>query len=90
MAHYFPWRNWFERARLPRLLAYAAGLLAILLPATVAAMLAASTVAQALGLLWLAAGSAAVGTLVPWWHDWQKRNEYRHADQLERDSLYGE
>lgn len=41
VAHYIPWRHWFRRGRLPRPLAYAVGLLSVLLPATVAAWLAA-------------------------------------------------
>ena len=69
LAHYFPWRFWFKRGRLPRLLAYCIGLLSILVPATIAAWLAAENVPQVLGLLWLSALSAGVGTLVPWYWD---------------------
>lgn len=91
LAHYLPWRHWFRRGRLPRLLAYSVGLLSILLPATVAAMLAAATVDQAMGLLWLAAGSAAAGTLIPWWLDWQRRAEYAAQDATDRTwANYGE
>jgi hypothetical protein len=93
-AHYFPWRFWFKRGRLPRLWAYVCGLLAILLPATVAALLAALSVYDALALVWLATVSAGLGTALPWWHDSQKRAEYQRADdlagQLERDEFYGE
>lgn len=93
-AHYFPWRFWFKRGRLPRLWAYVFGLLAILLPATVAALLAAQSAADALSLVWLATISAGLGTALPWWHDHQKRTEYQRADemadQLEHDEFYGE
>ena len=64
-AHYFPWRHVFKDGKLPRLYAYGAGLLAVLLPATIAALAAAQTVADAVALLWLAALSAGLGTLVP-------------------------
>ena len=50
---------------MPRLLAYGVGTLTILLPATIAALAAAQTVADAVALLWLAALSAGLGTLVP-------------------------
>ena len=83
-AHYIPWRYWFKSGRLPRLWAYAAGSLAILLPTTVAALVAAITALDVLALLWLAAGSAALGTLIPWGSDAHKRAEYRHADDAER------
>lgn len=86
--HYLPWRIWFRRGRLPRLAAYVFGLLAILLPATVAALLAALTVPDALALFWLAALSAGAGTAIPWWHDNAKRAEYRRADEM--DIEYGE
>jgi hypothetical protein len=93
-AHYFPWRFWFKRGRLPRPWAYVFGLLAILLPATVAALLAAQSAADALSLVWLATISAGLGTALPWWHDHQKRAEYQRADemadQLEHDEFYGE
>jgi len=88
-AHYFPWRHWFKRGRLPRLWAYVVGLLSILVPATLAALFAASSAGETIGLLWLAAGSAGIGTLIPWWHDWTKRAEYNAADAAERE-LYGE
>ena len=80
VAHYIPWRHWFRRGRLPRPLAYAVGLLSVLLPATVAAWLAAVDVADVLALLWLSAGSAGAGTLLPWWYDWQQRVQYSHQD----------
>lgn len=92
-AHYFPWRWWFKRGRLPRLAAYTFGLLAIILPATVAALLAAQSVTDVLALVWLATFSAGAGTAVPWWHDAQKRAEFQRADdaaQLEHDEFYGE
>ena len=89
-AHYFPWRHFFKDGKLPRLYAYGAGLLSVLLPATIAALAAAVTVADAVALLWLAAGSAGLGTLIPWWYDWTKRAEYTAADEAERESLYGE
>ena len=47
-AHYFPWRHFFKDGKLPRLYAYASGLLSVLLPATIAALAAAVTVADAL------------------------------------------
>jgi hypothetical protein len=87
-AHYFPWRFWFKSGRLPRLLAYVLGLCSILLPATIAAWFAATTVAETLGLLWLAAASAGVGTLLAWWYDWHNRVELQHKDELDR--IYGE
>ena len=89
-AHYFPWRHFFKDGKLPRLYAYGAGLLSVLLPATIAALAAAVTVADAVALLWLAAISAGLGTLIPWWYDWTKRAEYTAADEAERESLYGE
>ena len=46
-AHYFPWRHFFKDGKLPRLYAYGAGLLSVLLPATIAALAAAVTVADA-------------------------------------------
>jgi len=88
--HYLPWRHWFRRGRLPRLLAYSTGLLSILLPATVAAWLAAHTVTDVLALLWLAAFSAAMGTLLPWWFDWQRLNEYAAQDAEDQAATYGE
>lgn len=87
-AHYFPWRYFFRRGRLPRLAAYALGVLAILGPATVAMLLAAQTVEQAAGLLWLSVASAAIGTAVPWWHDEHKRNELAAQDAM--DSEYAD
>jgi len=89
-AHYFPWRHFFKDGKLPRLYAYASGLLSVLLPATIAALAAAVTVADAVALLWLAAISAGLGTLIPWWYDWTKRTQYSAADEAERESLYGE
>ncbi len=89
-AHYVPWRHWFKSGRLPRLLAYGVGLLSVLLPVTLAAWLAAVTVGDALGLLWLAACSAGTGTAIPWFVDWQRRIELAHQDEAERESLYGE
>lgn len=82
--HYIPWRFWFRRGRLPRLWAYGVGLMAVLLPATVAAWLAALTVADVLGLLWLAAASAGAGTAVPWWYDWHNRTELQRQDEADR------
>lgn len=101
LAHYFPWRFWFKEGRVPRLLAYTIGLLCILIPATIAAYFAAQDVAQVLGLLWLAAGSAGVGTFITWGWDWhnkteqQIRREADRAEQLHRNEasgqeLYGE
>jgi len=37
-------------------------------------------VADVLALLWLSAGSAGAGTLLPWWYDWQQRVQYSHQD----------
>ncbi len=89
-SHYFPWRYFFKRGRLPRLLAYAIGLLAILLPTTVAMLYAAGTVAVAVWLLWLAAISAGLGTACCWWYDWHNRTELARQDIADRESLYGE
>ncbi len=89
-AHYIPWRHWFRRGRLPRPMAYALGVLAFALPATLAAWLAATTVIQALGLQWLAIGSAAVGTLIPWWVDDARRTRYEAQDATDQALTYGE
>ena len=89
LAHYFPWRFWFKRGRLPRLLAYVLGLLSIILPVSVA-LLFVATALDALILLWLAAASAGLGTLIPWWWDWHNRTELQRQDAAERDALYGE
>lgn len=83
-AHYFPWRRWYRRGRLPRVAAYVFGVLAILLPATVAAQLTAHSADDALALLWLAALSAAAGTLIPWCIDAAARREYAAGDELDR------
>lgn len=88
-SHYFPWRYFFRRGRLPRLLAYAIGLLSILLPATIAMLFAASVVAAA-WLLWLAAASAGLGTLACWWYDWHNRSELQRQDEADRESMYAE
>lgn len=88
-AHYFPWRFWFRRGRLPRLLAYSLGLCAILLPATVAAWFAAGSITDALILLWLAAGSAGSGTLLPWWYDWHNRTELQRQREADTAELFG-
>lgn len=88
-SHYFPWRFWFRRGRLPRPLAYTVGLLAVLLPVTVAAALAAATVADVLALLWLAAGSAGVSTGACWWYDWHNRTELQRRREADKE-LYGE
>ena len=93
VAHYIPWRHWFRRGRLPRPWAYAVGLLSVLLPATVAAWLAALSVPDVLALLWLAAGSAGVGTLAPWWLDGEKRARYAAqdaADAAAAGSVWGD
>ena len=89
-AHYFPWRHFFKSGRLPRLYAYASGLLSVLLPATIAALAAAQTVADAVALLWLAALSAGLGTLVPWWYDWTKRNELQRQREADAAELFGD
>ena len=84
-AHYFPWRFWFRRGRLPRPLAYTVGLLAILLPATVAMLFAVRSVQDAVALLWLAAGSAGVGTLCAWWYDWHNRTELQRQREADKE-----
>ena len=92
-SHYFPWRYWFKSGRLPRLLAYGFGVLAILLPATLAMLTAAQTVAEAAVLLWLAAASAGAGTAACWWYDWHNRSELQRQDEADREAaagLYGE
>lgn len=90
LAHYVPWRHWFPDGMLPRLWAYAVGLLAVLLPATIAAWLAALTVPDVLGLLWLAAGSAGAGTLIPWQVDADKRRELQRAREADAAEVYGD
>ena len=89
-AHYFPWRHFFKSGRLPRLYAYASGLLSVLLPATIAALAAAVTVADAIALLWLAAISAGLGTLIPWWYDWTKRAELQRQREADAAELFGD
>ncbi len=92
-SHYFPWRYFFKSGRLPRLLAYSIGLLSILIPATVAMLYAAGTVEAGAWLLWLAAGSAGMGTGACWWYDWHNRSELRRQDEADREAaagLYGE
>ena len=89
-AHYFPWRHFFKDGKLPRLYAYASGLLSVLLPATIAALAAAVTVADAIALLWLAAISAGLGTLVPWWYDWTKRNELQRQREADAAELFSD
>ena len=89
-AHYFPWRHFFKSGRLPRLYAYASGLLSVLLPATIAALAAAVTVADAIALLWLAAISAGLGTLIPWWYDWTKRNELQRQREADAAELFSD
>ena len=89
-AHYFPWRHFFKDGRLPRLYAYASGLLSVLLPATIAALAAAVTVADAIALLWLAAISAGLGTLIPWWYDWTKRNELQRQREADAAELFSD
>ena len=89
-AHYFPWRHFFKDGKLPRLYAYASGLLAVILPATIAALAAAQTVADAVALLWLAALSAGLGTLVPWWYDWTKRNELQRQREADAAELFSD
>ena len=89
-SHYFPWRFWFRRGRLPRLLAYGVGTLTILLPATIAALAAAVTVADAIALLWLAAISAGLGTLIPWWYDWTKRAELQRQREADAAELFSD
>ena len=88
-SHYFPWRFWFRRGRLPRLLAYGIGLLSILIPSTVAMLFAAQTVGDAAGLLWLAALSAGVGTACCWWYDWHNRTELQRQRDADRE-MFGE
>ena len=90
VAHYIPWRHWFRGGRLPRLWAYAVGLLAVLLPATIAAWLAAQTPADVLGLLWLAACSAGAGTLVPWRLDTEKRTELQRQREADAAELFSD
>ena len=68
-------------------MAYAVGLLAVLLPATTAAWLAATAVGDALLLFWLAAMSAGLGTLVPWWVDGERRARYRAEDAADSERL---
>ena len=89
-SHYFPWRFWFRRGRLPRLLAYGVGTLTILLPATIAALAAASTAAEAVMLLWLAAASAGVGTACCWWYDWHNRTELQRQREADAAELFGD
>ena len=89
-AHYFPWRHFFKDGKLPRLYAYASGLLSVLLPATIAALAAAVTVADAIALLWLAAISAGLGTLIPWWYDWTKRAELQRQREADAAELFGD
>ena len=89
-AHYFPWRHFFKSGRLPRLYAYASGLLSVLLPATIAALAAAVTVADAIALLWLAAISAGLGTLIPWWYDWTKRAELQRQRDADAAELFSD
>ena len=89
-AHYFPWRHFFKSGRLPRLYAYASGLLSVLLPATIAALAAAVTVADAIALLWLAAISAGLGTLIPWWYDWTKRAELQRQRDADAAELFND
>ena len=89
-AHYFPWRHFFKSGRMPRLYAYASGLLSVLLPATIAALAAAVTVADAIALLWLAAISAGLGTLIPWWYDWTKRAELQRQREADAAELFGD
>ena len=89
-AHYFPWRHFFKDGKLPRLYAYGAGLLAVLLPATIAALAAAQTVADAVALLWLAALSAGLGTLVPWWYDLTKRAELQRQREADAAELFSD
>jgi len=89
-AHYFPWRHFFKDGKLPRLYAYASGLLSVLLPATIAALAAAVTVADAVALLWLAAGSAGLGTLIPWWYDWTKRAELQRQREADAAELFSD
>ena len=81
-AHYIPWRRWFHH-RLPRLLAYTIGVLAILLPATVAGLFAATTV-QVIGLFWLAAVSAGTFTGLAWWVDIRHEAEHKLRDEIDR------
>lgn len=88
VAHYIPWRHWFKSGRLPRPWAYTLGVLAIAIPATVAALLAAMTVLDALALLWLAIGSAAAGTLLPWWLDSEKSAQYTQQDEADWAALH--
>ena len=89
-AHYFPWRHFFKDGKLPRLYAYASGLLSVLLPATIAALAAAVTVADAIALLWLAAISAGLGTLIPWWYDWTKRAELQRQREADAAELFSD
>ena len=89
-AHYFPWRHFFKDGKLPRLYAYASGLLAVILPATIAALAAAQTVADAVALLWLAAISAGLGTLIPWWYDWTKRAELQRQRDADAAELFSD
>ena len=88
-SHYFPWRYWFRRGQLPRLLAYAFGVLSILLPATLAMLTAAQTVAEAAALLWLATVSAGAGTGCAWWYDWHNRSELQRQDEADREAAAG-
>lgn len=90
VAHYIPWRHWFRHGRLPRPAAYAVGLLAVLLPATIAAWLAALTVPDVLALVWLAACSAGMGTLIPWRLDAEKRAELQHRRETDAAEMFSD
>lgn len=83
-------RHFFKDGKLPRLYAYASGLLSVLLPATITALAAAVTVADAITLLWLAAISAGLGTLIPWWYDWTKRAELQRDRDADAAELFSD
>ena len=87
-AHWFPWPMVFGR-RLKRLEAYAAGTLAIFVPATLAVLFGLSLLdaIDTLTLFWLALSGAGAATLAAWGIDSAVSSYHAMKDRIDRAEL---
>lgn len=85
--HYAPWQRWIGRP-LPQFAAYVLGSLSVFVPATIAALVGATSTVTVLAIFWgaLLCAGAAVGVMR--WIDYQNERVNRLHDQMDRQ-FYG-
>lgn len=85
--HYAPWQRWFGRP-LSQFAAYVLGSLSVFIPATIAALVGATSPLSVLTLFWAALLCAGAAVGVMRWIDWQAERVNKLHDQIDRQ-YYG-